>query len=152
MHFVALVLALLSSSQTARILNQEFVIPNGGVTPPFVLQSRTPSYTKEAFAKKIEGTVTIVATFDIDGNFKVLRIDKGLGFGLDESALAAIQQWRFGPAYQSGRRVSVVANIDVVFKLEDETRRQLTAALQSAHQTIELLKALQKRQAEKKPF
>jgi len=138
--------------QNVRILNQEFVIPNGGMTPPQVLQFSSPSYTNEAFAKKIEGTVTVVATFDIDGTFKVLRIDKGLGFGLDESALAAIQQWSFAPAYQNGRRVSVVANIDVVFRLEDERTRRLKLAIHFAQRALEVLRERdQQNAATKKP-
>jgi hypothetical protein len=42
---------------------------------------------------------------------------KGLGYGLDEKALEALLQWRFAPAFRSGRRVGVIANIDVSFHL-----------------------------------
>ena len=56
---------------------------------------------------------------EADGNFKVLQIVKGLGYGLDESALAALQQWRFAPALINGLPVSVIANVDVAFHPSD---------------------------------
>jgi TonB family protein len=40
-----------------------------------------------------------------------------LGFGLDEMALASVQEWTFSPATRLGTPVSVVALIDVPFSL-----------------------------------
>ena len=114
------VLASISiETQNIRIYNEELVAPNGGMTRPRLIQYDTPDYTVEAISNGVEGTVSVLAEFDIDGNFKVLRILKGLGYGLDEQALEALSSYRFGPAYQSGRRVSVIATIDVEFKLPD---------------------------------
>ncbi len=48
--------------------------------------------------------VIVEAEFDINGNFKVLRVAKGLGFGLDEQTLEVFKTYRFVPAYRSGRR------------------------------------------------
>ena len=45
---------------------------------------------------------------------------KSLGYSLDESALAAVQKWRFTPAYRAGQRVSVVTQVDVSFSLFDD--------------------------------
>ena len=106
--------------QNIRILNQEVVVPNGGMTPPVAIQTTPPAYSLEAFKRRLEGVVTVLAEFDIDGNAKVLRVVKGLGFGLDENAIAALQQWRFTPAYRNGRRVSVIANIDVLFNMPNQ--------------------------------
>jgi len=73
---------------------------------------------------KLDGwnAVTIQTEFDIEGRFKVLRIVKSLGHGLDESALAALKDWRFTPAYRSGQRVSVITFIDVKFIIFDDER------------------------------
>jgi len=107
------------SVQNIRILNQELLIPNGGMTPPVAIQTTRPVYSWEAWQRHIEGVVTVLAEFDADGNAKILRIVKGLGFGLDENAIAALQQWKFAPAYRNGRRVSVIANVDVVFSMSN---------------------------------
>jgi TonB family protein len=72
------------------------------MTRPQLIQYGTPTYTAEARRQGIEGVVTFQVEFDIDGNFKVLRIVKGLGFGLDEQALEALKTYRFTPAYRSG--------------------------------------------------
>jgi TonB family protein len=110
-------ITILEPVQNARIYRQELVAPNGGMSPPRAIQFSAPGYTPEALARRIEGVVTFVAEFDTDGNFTVLDMAKGLGYGLDEKALEALLQWRFAPAFQSGRRVGVIANIDVAFEL-----------------------------------
>ena len=84
-----------------------------------------PSYTDEARDLGIEGTVTVEAEFDTQGNFEVLRIVKGLGFGLDERALEALAGWRFVPAQRNGALVGAVAQIDIGFNLQREQTRLL---------------------------
>src|SRR5258705_10924230 len=94
------------SAQEARFSSA--TAPNGGMVPPKVTYYESPKYTPAAIKNGIEGVVTVQAEFDIDGNFRVLRILNGLRYGLDETALAALSGWRFVPAYRSGRRVSVI--------------------------------------------
>ena len=91
-------------------------VPNGITTPPRLINHPDPSYTIGAHQLGIEGTVTVLAEFDVDGAFKVLRVSKGLGHGLDENAVNALANWRFLPAYKNGERVRVIAEIDVPFK------------------------------------
>ena len=112
------------SAQELRIGNGS-TAANNGMTPPKLVTYTTPEYPEEARRRGIEGVVTIQAEFDADGHFKVLRVLKGLGYGLDEAALKALQGWRFAPAYMSGRRVSVIAQIDVTFNLPPRARDRL---------------------------
>jgi hypothetical protein len=42
---------------------------------------------------------------------------RGLGYGPDESALAALKNWRFSPALRDGLPVSAVAEIEIPFLL-----------------------------------
>jgi TonB family protein len=111
-------------TQNVRLRN-EIAIPNGIVSPPQLLDHPNAAYTFEADQLGIEGNVIVQAEFDANGNFRVLHIVRGLGFGLDESALDALQHWRFLPATQNGRRVSVIAEIEIPFKLPDHRRRVL---------------------------
>ena len=97
--------------QTVHLTEQ----PIPGMLPPFSLVPTKPLYTVDALSQRIEGTVSIQVQVEADGNFKVLQIVKGLGYGLAESALAALRQWRFAPALSNGLPVSVVANVDVDF-------------------------------------
>lgn len=109
------------------------LVPNTGMSPPIALVHPASGFTIEALQAGVEGTVTVRAEFDIDGHFQVLGIVDGLGYGLDEAALAALREWTFRPAYRSGRRVAVVANIDVEFR-----NPTLTEAYKLAVQRIQL--------------
>jgi TonB family protein len=113
--------------QQVRIGNAP-LIPNTGMTPPIALVHPRPRYTTEAIAAGVSGTVTVRAEFDIDGNFQVLEVIDSPGFGLEEAALAALQTWTFRPAYRSGRRVAVVANLDIAFQAPT-VRRDFTGGV-----------------------
>ena len=65
------------------------------VTPPKVLTHPAAAYTNEAVQRGVQGNVIVQAYFDADGNITVLKVVKGLGYGLDENALAALKDWRF---------------------------------------------------------
>src|SRR5262249_37683881 len=91
--------------------------PANVVTPPQVLTHPAAAYSAEARQRGIQGNVVVQAYFDANGNVTVVKVVKGLGYGLDENALAALQGWRFAPALRDGLPVSAVAEIEVPFKL-----------------------------------
>jgi TonB family protein len=74
-------------------------------------------YTDEARSRGIQGYVVVQAYFDADDSVTVLKVMRGLGYGLDESALAVLKTWRFAPALQNGLPVTAIAEIDVPFRL-----------------------------------
>jgi TonB family protein len=47
----------------------------------------------------------------------VLGVTRGLGYGLDEAAIAAARQIRFKPAQQDGHAVDSTATVHIVFEL-----------------------------------
>jgi TonB family protein len=110
-------IAPLLNAQFVRINDADKVAPNGGMAPPTVLKSTLTIYTDDARAHGIEGTVTIEASMSEDGRITNMRVLNGLGFGLDEAALASVQEWEFSPATRDGIPISVVAEIDVPFSL-----------------------------------
>src|ERR1700756_332597 len=90
---------------------------NTGIRPPMILKSALALYTDEARLNRIEGAVTVEALMGTEGRIESMRVLKGLGFGLDEVALASVREWEFSPATRDGVPVSVVAQIDVQFTL-----------------------------------
>jgi TonB family protein len=54
---------------------------------------------------------------DASGRARSIRIVKGLGFGLDEKAVEAVQQWVFRPGTKDGNPVNIRATIAVNFRL-----------------------------------
>jgi TonB family protein len=68
-----------------------------------------PSYTEQARLAAVQGTVVVYTEITKDGSPENLRILRSLGFGLDDEAISAVQQWRFEPDSESGelRRVAM---------------------------------------------
>jgi TonB family protein len=53
-----------------------------------------------------------------DGIVRDVKIVRGLGYGLDESAIDTItKQWRFKPGTLNGQPVAVQANVEITFRL-----------------------------------
>jgi protein TonB len=74
-----------------------YVVGNG-VKPPEVLFQPLPAYTEEARKARAEGIVLIQAIIRKDGTVDSFKVLRGLGYGLDESAINTIAtKWRFRP-------------------------------------------------------
>lgn len=82
-----------------------------------ILSKPTPIYTSEARAKHIEGEVLLEVVFEASGKIRVLRVVRGLGYGLDDAAVRAAQQIRFKPALQDGQPSDSTAVLHIVFQL-----------------------------------
>jgi periplasmic protein TonB len=94
-----------------------YVVGNG-VKPPTVLMNPLPAYTEEARKARAEGIVLIQAVIRKDGTVDSFKVLRGLGYGLDESAINTIAtKWRFKPGTFNGAAVDVQANIEVSFRL-----------------------------------
>jgi TonB family protein len=100
--------------------DQKHVVSDGPPrpTPPIVLSQPLPPYTDEARRARVEGMVAIQCIVRKEGTVDSFKIIKGLGYGLDESAINTIAtKWRFKPAILNGVAVDMQANIVVSFKI-----------------------------------
>jgi len=91
-------------------------VRSAGVTAPTVIKRVEPRYTDEARQARVVGMVILQAVIQTNGTAAILKVVKPLPLGLTESALEAIQQWRFRPAVRNGKELPVSTNIEVVFK------------------------------------
>lgn len=89
----------------------------GGVTAPRLKSKVEPKYSEEARVAMLSGTCVAQVEIGPDGQPHNLRVLRGLGLGLDEKALEAISQWRFEPGTRNGDPVTVMATIEVNFRL-----------------------------------
>ena len=105
------------SSEPATAKQQPQPAPPPGVTAPILISQVQPTYTPEAKEARIQGTIEIVATVNEDGSVKVESVKKGLGYGLDEAATAAVEQWRFRPGTKDGKPVATMMSLLVNFSL-----------------------------------
>ncbi len=85
--------------------------------PVEILSVPKPVYTDQGKANRIEGDVLVQVVFTASGDVKVLRVVRGLGYGLDDSAIAAARQIRFKPAQQDGQPVDFPAIAHITFEL-----------------------------------
>ena len=87
------------------------------VSSPRLLYKVEPEYSEKARKAKFEGTVLLGVEVWEDGMAHNIRILRGVGLGLDESAVEAVRQWKFSPGEKDGKPVRVAAQIQVSFRL-----------------------------------
>ena len=86
--------------------------------PVEILEKPNPKYTEEARQLKLEGEVLLQVVFPASGgSVQVIRVIRGLGHGLDETAMRAAQQIRYKPARREGQPVDFPATVHIVFQL-----------------------------------
>ena len=76
-----------------------------------------PDYTEKALKAKLQGVVTLAVEVWQDGKTHNIRVLRGLGMGLDEKAIEAVEQWVFEPGRKNGQPVKVAAQIRVSFRI-----------------------------------
>ena len=87
-------------------------------TGPQVIFKPKPQYTAEATAAKIEGLVSVRIRVSSSGAVTVLGVTNGLGHGLDESAIRAVQATRFRPAVDaSGNPTDWEGVVNISFQM-----------------------------------
>ena len=91
--------------------------PGSGIEAPRLLREVKASYSEEARRANITGDVVMEVVVRADGTVGSARVTRGLGFGLDERAVAAVRQWRFAPARRLGVAVDVVVEVAMEFNL-----------------------------------
>jgi periplasmic protein TonB len=89
----------------------------GGVTAPSLIYKVEPEYSEEARKARYQGIVILYVEVDPGGRAGNLRVLNSLGLGLDEKAIDAVRKWRFRPGYKDGKPVTVVAIVEVNFRL-----------------------------------
>jgi TonB family protein len=91
--------------------------PGSGIEPPRLLREVKADYTDEARRRGITGDVVLEIVVRRDGSVGEVTVLQGLGAGLNQRAVAAVQQWRFSPARRRGQPVDVIVEVAVEFTL-----------------------------------
>ena len=76
-----------------------------------------PVYTDEGRQLKIEGEVLLDVVFSATGQIRIVKVVRGLGHGLDESAVRAAEKIQFKPALKDGHPADSEAVLHIVFEL-----------------------------------
>jgi protein TonB len=89
----------------------------GSVRPPIAIYTPDPEFSEEARKAKFSGNVVVSLIVGADGKPRNVHVLRGVGMGLDEKAVEAVQQYKFKPATQNGKPVSVYLNVEVNFQI-----------------------------------
>ena len=84
-------------------------------TKPRPISVPQPAYNSNARAAGIEGKVRVRLTVDETGKVIDVSVLQGLGYGLDEAALAAAREATFDPATRCGKPVRATFTISMRF-------------------------------------
>jgi len=88
------------------------------VTAPLLIHSVLPEYSPEAKQAKIQGTIELMITVKVDGTVQFENFRKTLGYGLDEKAREAVEQWLFTPGKKNGVPVATMTTVSMNFSLK----------------------------------
>jgi TonB family protein len=100
---------------TPQLHNRMAVQP--GYTPPQAIHTAMPEYSDQARRLKIQGNVRVSVLVNEEGVPIDPRVEKSLGYGLDEKALEAALKYQFKPAMRDGQPVAVRIMIEENFRL-----------------------------------
>jgi len=93
--------------------------PGNGVSLPTLVREVKPSYTAQAIAARIQGTVLLSAVVLADGTVGDVTVVRSLDtqYGLDAQAVSAVKQWLFNPGQKDGAAVAVRVTVEMSFTL-----------------------------------
>ena len=91
--------------------------PGSGVEPPRLLREVKAQYTEDARTRGVTGDVVLEIVIKSDGSVGDVKVLRGLGYGLDDRAAAAVRNWKFSPARRLGTPVDVIVEVEVEFSL-----------------------------------
>jgi TonB family protein len=106
-----------SNTVTTESIHARPAVTEPKLTPVEIISKPNPIYTQEARDLKLEGEVLLQVVFAATGQLRVIRVERGLGHGLDEAAVRAAQQIRYKPALRNGQPYDSVAMLHVRFQL-----------------------------------
>jgi TonB family protein len=88
----------------------------GGVSAPLLIYQVEPEFSEQAKKEKVSGNELVNLWVDEQGVPSHVRVLRGVGHGLDEKAIEAVQHYRFKPAMEDGKPVTVSLNVEVNFQ------------------------------------
>lgn len=90
----------------------------GSVTRPVPLLSPQTKYTDEAKRNHITGICLLTLVVDRHGMPQQVKVIRPIGYGLDQTAMEAVNRYRFIPAMRNGVPQPVQITIEVNFNVQ----------------------------------
>jgi periplasmic protein TonB len=92
----------------------EMVYPVGnGVSAPVLLKETKVKVPPDKV--NLKGTAIVCGIVSRDGRIHTTFMDRAIGNGLDEIAIATVKQWKFRPATLDGKPVAATVSLEIKF-------------------------------------
>jgi protein TonB len=80
------------------------------------LHGPPPVYPAIAQQARVQGTVILEATIDVDGSVRDVKVLRSIPL-LDQAAIDAVREWKYSPTILNGNPVPVIMTVTVTFTL-----------------------------------
>ncbi len=107
----------IAKGPTPPAIQQSQVSAGPAKSAPKVIYKPKPEYTEEARSLHLEGTVYVKIHVTATGAVSVIGVQSGLGHGLDQAAVRAVQAMRFQPAIANGQPTDWDGVVNINFQL-----------------------------------
>lgn len=84
-------------------------------TEPYPIHTVDADFADPFVSHPFVQVAVVTVLIGTDGMPKTVQIRRGLGFGLDQKAVAAVEHYRFIPATKNGRPIAVTRDLSVNF-------------------------------------
>ncbi len=89
------------------------------IKKPGIKNYQKPNYPSNLRKRNIEGQVIVTLRIDREGKIHDLRINESSGYeSFDQAALNAVSNWEFKAAEKDNKKVEVIVNLPIKFKLD----------------------------------
>lgn len=112
----AAVLVFATVAWAQRLPADVYRVDAPGIQPPKVTHRVNAAYTPEARAARIQGIVLLEFVVNERGEPENITVVSPLAKGLNEQAVAALEQWRFRPGRKDGAPVKVLDTAEILFR------------------------------------
>ncbi|MGA7522843.1 MAG: energy transducer TonB [Acidobacteriaceae bacterium] len=106
----------------------KIVRPGPGVNGPHLVAHVTPGSNDYAQKADVAGVASYMVILGADGRPAAVAVYRPIGFGLDENAVAAIENAKFTPAVKDGKAVMSVIDLAVNFRIYSKRTEQAAPA------------------------
>jgi TonB family protein len=88
---------------------------DGAVQARKLIRQTPPEYPPAAQRVGYTGVVQLFVIIGKDGKVQDARVQRAIGLGLDDAAVAAVKQWVYEPTLLTGQPISVGTTVNVAF-------------------------------------
>ncbi|MDQ1468721.1 MAG: periplasmic protein TonB [Bryobacterales bacterium] len=106
-------IALAAHGQNPAPAGEEVYQVGAGVSQPKVIRQVQPEHPARGF--RISGAVLIGLVVGSNGEPRDVHVVKSLEKEIDQSAVEAVQKWRFEPAKKDGKPVAAKVSVEIRF-------------------------------------